>query len=318
MSYLVGAYASAPTAEPARTYLEQVARLPGFGGFEVPCAGDVGEAETLASAVAGSSDLVLTTIGPTVARNAADPWFGLASPAPEGRRAAVELVCGVAAVARRLNDRAGRRAVTAVELHSAPSRHGRADSLSASLEEVAAQDWDGALLTVEHCDAATDAHPAQKGYLTLAEEIEVVRHAPGGFAVTINWGRSAIDGRSAAAAADQIAQAREAGVLGGLMFSGVADVPSAYGPAWSDAHLPPSTGGDPDFADLRATEPRSLLGPRELAQALSAAGDRQRFTGLKIAVRPTGLPVSDRLAYVADGLRMLDRVSERTAAMPAP
>jgi hypothetical protein len=306
MKFIVGAYASAPAEDGAR-YLDMVAELPGFGGVELQYAGPADSAGAV-TALQPSWDVVATTIGITVGRNAADPEFGLASSSPEGRRAAVDLVRGLAGVVKDIDDRAGRSAVVGVELHSAPTGRGSREALAASLDEIAGWDWDDALLTVEHCDSVAGAPPLQKGYLTLQDEMDVIARLAGRVAMTINWGRSAIDGRDRHTPVYHLDLVRAAGLLGGLMFSGVAAEPTAYGAAWIDAHLPPAAGGDPRFADLASTEPASLLGPQEVADALAAAGDVQRFTGLKIGVRPLDLPAESRLAYVRDALDLLDRL----------
>ena len=315
MPYIVGAYAASPTAaiwDPVAesAYLEQVAALPTFGGLELPYAGSLHHDESwLMANLNPSWDLVLTTIAGTVARNAADPDFGLASTRPASRRAAVEFNTGVASAVQQLNDWAGRRMVVAVELHSAPTGRGDPTALTTSLEEISRSDWDGAAITLEHCDAVTNDHSAQKGYLSLADEIEVIRQAPDAFGITLNWARSAIEGRSTGAAVEHIVAAREAGVLTGLMFSGAASRQGAFGDAWLDAHLPPTSAGFAQFADLLSTEPSSLLGPTEIADALEAADGSQRFTGIKIGVRPLDLPIASRVGFIADALQMVERVA---------
>jgi hypothetical protein len=311
MSFIVGAYASAPAGPAAAEYAAQVAALDGVRGLEVPVTGEPNQPIT--AGLAEHTDLVLTAMVATVQRNAVEPDFGLASPDAEGRAAALGLVLAVAELVRRANDRAGRRVVNAVELQAAPSGRGSADALAASLDAVACGDWDGALLTLEHCDAVGTGRPHQKGYLPLEQEIDVVARFDGAVAITINWGRSAIEGRAAETAADHIALAREAKILGGLMFSGVAAQAGPYGDAWADAHLPPSFGADSRLDDLTASEPTSLLGPGEMTRALQAAGGAQQFTGLKIGVRPADLSASDRLAYVRDAVRMLARLADRAA-----
>ena len=60
-------------------------------------------------------------------------------------------------------------------------------SLTASLAELASWDWCGAVICVEHCDARVRddalggfAPPVVKGFLSLDEEIEAVRHVLAG------------------------------------------------------------------------------------------------------------------------------------------
>src|SRR5450756_1748773 len=56
--------------------------------------------------------------------------------------------------------------------------------------------------------------------------------------ITINWARSAIEGRSPDTAVRHIESARTAGVLSGVMFSGCSPVATDFGYPWIDAHLP--------------------------------------------------------------------------------
>jgi hypothetical protein len=66
----------------------------------------------------------------------------------------------------------------AQEVHSAPTQGGDATASAASLKtsllELLTEDWSGAQIVVEHCDAFVAAHPPQKGFLTLEQELEAV------------------------------------------------------------------------------------------------------------------------------------------------
>ncbi len=319
MSYIVGAYAAAPVQtswDPAveAGYLAAVAELPGLRGLEVPYTGKLHHDEDwLLDHLDPGWDLVLTAIPGTVARTAADPHFGLASPDATGRQAALDFTAGLRTAVRRIHDRLGRAAVIGVELHSAPRGTGTAEAFADTLTEVCAWDWDGAALTIEHCDALRPGQDPQKGYLDLDAELKVVAQVDGLAGITVNWGRSAIEGRSADTAREHIAAVAAAGALTGLMFSGAAARPGAFGDAWLDAHLPPSGGADvhgsEGYAGLDAYEPTSLLGPTEIRQALAAAAGRQLFTGLKVGVRPTDAPLPRRIAYLRAALALLDHAA---------
>lgn len=307
MSFVVGAYAAG--FADAADALCRVAALPGFGGFEVPFANDPAQDRAGVDALDPGWDIVLTAITATVLRNRTDPRFGLASPFEPGRRAAVAAAREMAAFGRAIDEHAGRPATVAVELHSAPTGTGDPAALAASLAELADVDWGQAMVTVEHCDSVAGPAPQQKGYLTLDDELEALQKAGERFALTVNWGRSAIEGRSAGTPVEHVARARAAGRLGGVMFSGATDRPSAFGAPWLDAHLPPSAGGDARVADLAPlTEPASLLGPAEVADTLLAAGGVQRFTGLKIGVRPADLDFGARLDRLRAALELLRRL----------
>ena len=309
MSFIVGAYASAP-ADDAGDHLRRVAELPGFGGVELPFHDDPGRDASSVAALRPEWDVVLTAIAATVLRNQREPGFGLASPDETGRRAAVATARALADQVRVIDDHAGRAAVVAVELHSAPSGSGTTAAFARSLAELAELGWDDALVTVEHCDSVAGPPPHQKGYLTFDDELAVVRETDSRFAMTVNWGRSAIDGRSARTPVEHVTALRDAGRLGGVMFSGATDHESVYGVPWLDAHLPPSTGAETEFADLRSgTEATSLLGPAQIRATLHAAGGTQRFTGLKISVRPAELDAATRIEHVRAALELLGRVT---------
>jgi hypothetical protein len=296
MSFIVGAYASA-AADDTGDHLRRVAELPGFGGVELPFLDDRDRDRAGVAALDPAWDVVLTAITATVLRNRREPAFGLASPDERGRRAAVAAARDLAALGRAIDEHAGRAALVAVELHSAPTGIGDPAAFATSLGELAELDWGAALVTVEHCDSVAGPPPHQKGYLTLDDELAAVRKFGERFALTVNWGRSAIEGRSAATPVEHVALLREAGRLGGVMFSGVADHESAFGAPWLDAHLPPSEAG-------------SLLGPAELAATLDAAGRAQRFTGLKIALRPAELDADARIGRLRAALELLGRAAE--------
>lgn len=313
MSFIVGAYAAGFGDDVDS--LRRVAQLPGFGGLELPFHDDVARDRAGVAELDPSWDVVLTTITANVLRNRSESGFGLASAYEPGRRAAVTAARDTAALARAIDDHAGRPATVAVELQAAPSETGDAAALAASLDELATFDWGNALVTIEHCDSVAGPRPHQKGYLTLDDELEAVEKAGGRFALTVNWGRSAIEGRSATTPAEHVARLRAAGRLGGVMFSGVADRSFGSLAPWTDAHLPPSTARDPRFADLEPlTEPASLLGPAEVSRTLEAAAGAQRFTGLKIAFHPPGLDADARIDRLRAGLEVLRRV----AAGPRP
>jgi hypothetical protein len=324
---VVGAYATspAPTATsraaggPEAAFYEALLRACAAGefqGFEVPLLkGGVmhafDEAWLLSRVCAAPvSALVLTLVPATMAAIAGgDEMFGLASACPRGRAAALELArAGLAAVGR-LNAAAGRPVVVAVELHSGPSRPAGAShaaALQESLVEIAGwQGWAGASLSVEHCDAvargvAAPAFPPAKGFLTLEEELSAVRGARAQLAargaasaplsVCVNWARSVLETRDPGTAAAHAAAAREAGLLGGLIFSGCSGEPvEAYGGAWKDSHWP-----------MPEDAPGSLLTERAVALALRAAGfppgGGAFFTGAKVTLQGGERSAEERAA----------------------
>lgn len=315
MHFIVGGYTASPprsAGDAAESrFLAAVGALPQFGGLELPFTGAFHDDPAwLLRNLDPGWDIVATAIPGTVARHNADPNFGLASPDSAGRRNALEFTAHLHEAVAGLNQWAGRRAVIAVEVHSAPRASADASAFADSLAEIATWNWGGTRVTVEHCDAYSEDRPPQKGYLPLDAEIAAVRAAGQcgtEVGITINWARSAIEGRDAKLPEAHIRAARTSGVLAGVMFSGCADVDTLYGPAWIDAHLPPSTGSDPSVVDLLSAEPSSLLTPTVAQRCFTAAGTNLAFGGLKISVQPASLDVEARVAYIRDALVLLER-----------
>lgn len=242
--------------------------------------------------------LALTTIPGVFERLKEDVHFGLASGDPGGRERALDFIEGARRTVLHLHRYLGRRVVRAVLLHSAPRLGSGArsspEAFASSLSALRARDWDGASLLVEHCDAFTPARPPDKGFLSLEDEAAAVRlssgAAPAG--LLVNWGRSAVETRSAAGPLEHIARARDAGLLRGLFFSGATPSHPLYG-EWRDSHAP-----------FRELVPESLLGAPEAAAALAAAGEPE-LVGLKMQALPKTLGVPERLDFVRRNLELL-------------
>jgi len=247
---------------------------------------------------------VVTAIPGTMNRMGTDPVFGLASEDAEGRARAIDFAAGirdhVAAVAA-----AGPLPV-AVELHSAPRAGGHLDALAESLTLLAAWDWSGARLVIEHCDAPRPSWTPEKGFLELDDEIAAVAAAIAAtgsrFGITINWARSAIEGRSPETAVRHIESARTAGVLSGVMFSGCSPVATDFGYPWIDAHLP--------AREVEGAPNSSLLTAERIRESIVAAGPVD-YLGLKIGLRPASLGVEAQVARLAT---MAKDITHSTAA----
>ncbi len=191
----------------------------------------------------------------------------------------------------------------AVEVLSAPradAGRSSARALARSLDEIAGWEWSGAVVAVEHCDATRPGRPGEKGFLDLADELRALDGLdPAAVGVAVNWGRSAIEGRSATTPVEHVARAREAGRLLGVMFSGAAPVEGWWGRAWQDAHVPPR-GPQEALAPCAA----SLLGSDEVAATLAAAGPL-RFPGVKVAAPSSARTVAERLAVARAALEVV-------------
>ena len=244
-------------------------------------------------------DLVVSDIGGTVGRVSADRHYGLASRDSAGRTHALREAERLCTDVERLNQAFGRQAVIAVELHSAPlASLGTSDALAESLRELSEWDWGGAQLLIEHCDSLVNEQTPEKGYLGLHDELRALRTLPS-IGLSLNWGRSAIELRNADRVIDHVSQARTAGALRALIFSGVAASANAFGEAWSDLHLPfaptPGFGG---------SEAESLMTQSAASKALAEAGALD-WVGLKLGFRPVDGPVEHRVHMISESIRLL-------------
>ncbi|MGJ6981553.1 DUF4862 family protein [Aestuariimicrobium soli] len=285
---VVGAYPVYATSdETAQACVAALAERDDVAGLELPWAPGL----VVPSGAPGHWRHVVTCIGDAMVRMRHDPRVGLASTDDDGRRLALEALAEVRDRVVELGS------VAAVEVHSAPTGAGSAEALAASLGEAAGWDWAGAELWVEHCDRWRDDQPVAKGFLSLADELEVIGRLPESVGLCVNWARSVIETRDVATGREHVALARSSGRLRGVFFSSVSDAASVYGPAWADAHLPPlgSSGAVPS----------SLLDEGLVRDTLAAAGDAT--IGLKIGMQPADQPVADKVRHLMDAVDLIAR-----------
>ncbi|WP_024286810.1 DUF4862 family protein [Cellulomonas sp. KRMCY2] len=301
-SPLLGAYAMAP-ADPtaAEAFYAGVAGLD-VGGLELPL-GPAGSANLepawFTRNVQPDWDLLVTCIPAVMGRLGTDAAYGLSSSDADGRRHALDDVARARDLAVRLADEHGRRRVVAIQVHSAPGPGlASLDAFTRSLEEILGWDLAGAEALVEHCDARVPGQPAAKGFWSLADEIAAIGRV-GHAGLSINWGRSAIEGRSAATALEHVTTAAGAGLLRAVVLSGATDAATPWGAPWGDAHIPPR-GADPALAASHA----SLLGAAEIAATLAAAGP-EPLVAVKVSVRPADADVATRLAVARAALDLV-------------
>lgn len=299
----VGAYAASPAHsqwDPAfeEELLQGLAELPGVTGIEIPWIDGIHphDPEWLLSHLPASPSVAITPLPWVVSQSRRGRDYGIASPDAGGREAALADLERVRTDAMRLADARG-TGIDVVMLHTAP-RDGRGNvgALRDSLDLLTARDWAGAHLVIEHCDAASTTHTAEKGFLPLTAELEAIAQVPDA-GVWMNWGRSAVELRDPDAVATQIALAASSGRLAGLGFSGASDVNGPYGPAWADAHLPLAETED-------AAVGGSLLTASRVADALEAAAAVPRL-GVKISRRPTDDTVTDVLETIAANVALV-------------
>lgn len=174
--FIIGAYASHPAPELEADYYQLLADQPWVSGVEIPYPGQLAtQLDVLASHLSPHWDFNTITAIPGTMQNVwKDETFGLASPDEAGREAALAFTRRLCDDLDDLCDRAGRLLVGRVQLHSAPTRLANADAFKRSLEDVLGWDWCGATLVVEHCDAYIPEQNPEKGFLSLADEIDIV------------------------------------------------------------------------------------------------------------------------------------------------
>lgn len=309
---LLGAYALAPGDPGVEAAFFDGLRGLGVQSLEMPLPSPGTAAETarwVATHIPDDVDLVVTAVPRTMQRLATDPAYGLSSADLASRRAALDDLAVLRDLARRLADDAGRPRLAAVELHSAPGPTlGSLAAFRESLDEMLAWDLGGARLLVEHCDALVEGQQPVKGFWSLPDELSVLGSIVGDapetlprLGVSVNWGRSAIEGRSARTPVEHVRAATEAGLLRAVVFSGAASTTTPWGPAWADQHIAPK-GSDPALAPSAG----SLLGAEEIAATLHAArGTTLDAVGIKVTARPDDADVTARLAVAEAALRLV-------------
>lgn len=310
MASIVGAYATSPASaawkEAEETaYYDGLKTMAGVRGLEVPFTGTLHPHDEawLLKALKKDWDFVVTCIPGTMQTLVKDKTFGLASDDAAGRKAAIDFARKAKDAVARINAAVGRNAVIAVEVQSAPTQggvgKGSLGAFTESLSEVASWDWHGARIVIEHCDAFRAGHPPIKGFLTLVDELKAIAGASNSatkpVGVAINWGRSVLETYKAETAIQHIKQARDAGALAGVMFSGASGAQTPYG-AWQDSHMPhaPKAEG-------------SLLTEAAIKSSLAAAGPKLNFVGAKIGIRPPDASVSTRLDTIAALVNLIER-----------
>mgnify|MGYP001426494860 CR=1 FL=1 len=133
-----------------------------------------------------------------------------------------------------------------------------------------------------------DAVPA----VTLNDELKIIKRINEEqnvqLGLTINWGRSAIEGRKIDEPVNHVAYASHCGVLSGVMFSGVAsNEKSLYG-AWRDLHAPPQKA-----FDIQHYENSSLMSYDNIRNTMNSCEIKEiDYVGIKLLPLPSELPSS--------------------------
>ena len=323
MKYIIGAYATAPSLAgnnrviECKFYDDLVESISDIQGLEIPFWGKSIHqfgSNFLLDIVDPNWNNILTCIPGTMSNLANNPKFGLASDDEDGRSEAIAMHRVANQSVHQINKYCGRRCVKAIQIATAPSVpvqgvSSSTDSLLKSMKEILSWDWQGAKINIEHCDTAVGSNTFEKGFLTIENEIKVLIELKDSHDVgmTINWARSAIEGRSVDRPIEHIKLAVESGVLSGLIFSGVSDNDNQYG-SWKDTHMPFS-----QFGDLKYCERNSLLTKENISNALSAVNlSSIDYLGIKLLSMPIDKStINRRVGLNKEGCKILSDVCKK-------
>jgi len=169
--------------------------------------------------------------------------------------------------------------------------------------------WDNASIAVEHCDRYIPEQSHEKGFLSLEDEIWAISNSDfkiNSIGITINWARSAIEGRSAKTPLMHIKICQESNVpLLGLMFSGCCSKEDpVYGHPWEDVHTP--------FA-ISYNAQNTLMTTAHVKECLQTCKELL-YVGIKIAPRSstsTPLSLAERMSFIQDGIKVLNTYLEK-------
>ncbi|ABV86849.1 DUF4862 family protein [Shewanella pealeana] len=320
MEYIVGAYATAPSAEGwepelESLYYQHLKSEDNIIGIEHPFVGKLHpyDDEWFLSNVSKDWQFVFTSIPGVMGQLANNPHFGIASTNEAGRQAALVFYQQAQQAIMTLNNHLGREAVSFLKIHTAPKISKNSTSsiaaLQSSLETMLSWDWHGAKLVIEHCDAYIEGQDAEKGFMRLEDEISAAQYVnnklQSDLGISINWGRSAIEARSTNGPLQHIELAKQSGLLKGIIFSGASDIEGPYG-KWKDTHMPPAKAlYIPSYAQ------GSLLTFKEIENSIQACQPQSlSFIGGKISLQPNRADVEQRVSYIKSLLTLLDHALE--------
>lgn len=289
--FLVGAYASAPDVrENQEAYYNLLGLQSWIDGAEIPFPGnliDEAQRSWLACTLPKHwHDNSITAIPGTMRHLGNDAVFGLASNDEGGRKRALDFFETLRSALLDFAELRGSNDVSYIEIHSAPTGGCNAEAFRRSIDELLAHEWAGSKFLVEHCDRYVDGRKPEKGFLSIEDEIDVCAQL--GIGMTINWGRSSVEGRDALTPLKHVQKTVDANVLTGLMFSGAGPEATQYGYGWIDGHLP-----------MSQDEPTSLMGSSEIYECANTAlsGQSLEFLGAKVCV-PKGSTLEERVVFL--------------------
>lgn len=292
--FYVGMYATSPTLFKwnealERDYVNSIKEfLPNISGLELPFWGNgihQYSDDFLKSHYKKEWDYVMACVPGNMNELSKDPHFGLASDNNEGRAKAIQFYKKANEAVLSLNHWSEKKSVKNVQIVTSPSTphpevSSSKESLLKSLNELLSWDWNGSKLTIEHCDHADKEGNFIKGFLSIEDEISAIEQINNPqLGITINWGRSALEGKSSAHAISHLKLATKKEVLKGMMFSGTCLNSSQYG-SFQDNHAPVKN-------DHQYSEATSLLDENQMIESFKSIDlNSLDYLGMKILSMP--------------------------------
>ncbi len=325
--FIIGAYTSSPNLYGWDEVLEEeffvkLKNIDNVRGLEIPFWGTSlhpNNDDYFLSLLKPEWEHVITCVPGTMKRLETNPNFGLASLNEESRLNAIEFVNTARLSNEKLVRHFGKNCVIAVELTSSPKTlpdviRGDVEKLYESLSEICSWDWHGARLVIEHCDSFTEHNKEpQKGFLSLIEEVKVINRINEEkgtkLGLTINWGRSAIEGRKVKIPENHVRLAFKNGILSGVMFSGVSERKESLYGAWKDLHAPPAKA-----FDIKYYEETSLMTYKNIKNTLNICDvNKIDYIGVKLLPLPSELSISDRVGINSDAIKLIKKALDENS-----
>jgi len=320
MKYIIGAYATAPSLNSNDKSLESsfynklIKSIPEIQGLEIPFFGSSVHkfgSDFLLKFIKPEWNNVLTCIPGVMANLSKNPHFGIASDNHQGRVDAVDMCKRANDFIHKINDLYGKQSIVAIQIVTAPSIPVKGvssskKSLEKSMQEILSMDWQSAKIVIEHADSSYNNLPFEKGFLTLENEIEVLSkfsdmHDVG---ITINWARSAIEGKDIYKPLEHIKFALKYNLLVGLIFSGLSNDDKNYG-NWKDTHMPFAKSFNVEYF-----EKNSLLTYENISKTLALLDlNTLDYLGIKLLSMPLdSFDIDRRVGLNKDAIFILENI----------
>jgi hypothetical protein len=320
MKYIIGAYASAPSVssndEISESSFYDLLKedIENIKGLEIPFYGNqihqLGD-DYLIDKLEPTWSNVITAVPASFNFLKQNIHFGLASDHEESRLHAIDCHLKLNSIVHKINDKKGKKAISSIQICTSPSVpkddvSSSEESFKKSLEELLSWNWDGSNLLIEHCDSQKGSNDYQKGFFQIEQEIELLDEFNNkNLGITLNWGRSVLEGRSVEQIVKHINLSQQNKHLKGFIFSGTSSDDPYYG-SWLDLHMP--------FYDKLKSDNRyinSLLTEENVLSSLQALDfDGIDYLGIKLQPLPQELiSIQERIEVNNQAISTLENLS---------